>query len=36
MVVVRTGSSASFHLEATGPCALCGEAECRRFTAGGA
>ncbi len=34
MVVVSIGSSASFRLEASGPCAICGEAACRRFTPG--
>ncbi|MGA9839269.1 MAG: hypothetical protein WBF81_05515 [Thermoplasmata archaeon] len=36
MVVVPTGTTANYLLEATGPCVLCGEAACRKFTPGGA
>ncbi|MCI4365492.1 MAG: hypothetical protein L3K10_05470 [Thermoplasmata archaeon] len=35
MVVVAIGLSGGFRLEPSGPCALCGEATCRRFTPGG-
>ncbi|HXY46905.1 MAG TPA: hypothetical protein VEK13_03280 [Thermoplasmata archaeon] len=34
MVVVPIGSTFSFRLEPTGPCAICGEAVCRRFQPG--
>ncbi|HKV90836.1 MAG TPA: hypothetical protein VJQ43_06565, partial [Thermoplasmata archaeon] len=33
MRVVALPGSASFSLEPTGPCQLCGEAGCRRFAA---
>ena len=36
MEVVAIGSSASFRLVPTGPCSLCGESVCRRYTPGGA
>jgi hypothetical protein len=36
MVVLPVGSSGNFRLEASGPCALCGESLCRKFTPGGA
>ncbi|MCI4339011.1 MAG: hypothetical protein L3J68_01595 [Thermoplasmata archaeon] len=36
MVVVPVGVSASFRLEPSGPCAICGDAVCRKFTPGGA
>ncbi|MGD1099192.1 MAG: hypothetical protein ABR888_02455 [Thermoplasmata archaeon] len=35
MEVVAIGTSASFRLQPTGPCALCGEAVCHRYTPGG-
>ncbi|MGA8543091.1 MAG: hypothetical protein WB947_06100 [Thermoplasmata archaeon] len=35
MLVVPVGSSASFRLDPSGPCALCGEGVCRKFTPGG-
>ncbi|MGI0070829.1 MAG: hypothetical protein ACRECT_01965 [Thermoplasmata archaeon] len=36
MVVTSVGSSANFRLDPSGPCAICGEAACHRFTPGGA
>ncbi|MGP8158074.1 MAG: hypothetical protein ACLPWO_00450 [Thermoplasmata archaeon] len=35
MGVVAIGSTASFRLLPSGPCALCGEAVCHRYTPGG-
>ncbi len=32
MVVVRLQDSANFRLDASGPCQICGEAVCRKFT----
>jgi len=34
MVVVPIGTSGNYRLEATGPCALCGEGACRAFAPG--
>ncbi len=34
MVVVPMGSSGNFRLEPSGPCALCGEAVCRKYSPG--
>ena len=36
MVVVPVGDSANFRLDPSGPCVICGEANCKRFTPGGA
>ncbi len=36
MVVVPAGGTGNFRLEPSGPCVLCGEAVCRKFTPGGA
>jgi hypothetical protein len=36
MVVVRLETSANWRLQPTGPCEICGEATCKRFTPGGA
>ncbi len=35
MVVVAVGASGNFRLEPSGPCAICGEAVCRKFATGG-
>ncbi|HTT72974.1 MAG TPA: hypothetical protein VMG99_02325 [Thermoplasmata archaeon] len=35
MVVVPTASAVGFQLAPTGPCAICGEAGCRRFQPAG-
>ncbi|HLN50763.1 MAG: hypothetical protein ACLQD9_03165 [Thermoplasmata archaeon] len=35
MVVKPVEGSASFRLEPSGPCQVCGEALCRKFTPGG-
>ncbi len=34
MVVVPATTSANFRLDPSGPCILCGEAACRRYTPG--
>jgi hypothetical protein len=34
MVVVPIGTSGNFRLEPSGPCALCGEGICRKFSPG--
>ncbi len=36
MVVVPTAGAGNFRLDPSGPCAICGEAVCRKFTPGGA
>ncbi|MGP8075504.1 MAG: hypothetical protein ACLP8Y_02035 [Thermoplasmata archaeon] len=36
MEVAGIGRTASFRLAPTGPCVLCGESVCRRYTPGGA
>jgi hypothetical protein len=35
MTVVAIAESASFRLDPNGPCALCGESVCHRYTPGG-
>jgi hypothetical protein len=35
MVVVGSGTGGNFRLDPSGPCAICGEAVCRKFTPGG-
>jgi hypothetical protein len=35
MEVAPVGNTASFQLKATGPCHLCGESVCHRYTPGG-
>ncbi|MGA8303963.1 MAG: hypothetical protein WA691_00650 [Thermoplasmata archaeon] len=35
MVVRPVEGSANFRLEPSGPCGVCGEAECRKFAPGG-
>jgi len=34
MVVVPVGATGNYRLEPTGPCALCGEGTCRKFSPG--
>ncbi|HXQ48170.1 MAG TPA: hypothetical protein VN842_00105 [Thermoplasmata archaeon] len=34
MVVLPVGASGNFRLEPSGPCALCGEGICRKFSPG--
>jgi hypothetical protein len=36
MVVVRIEGSANWRLDPSGPCQLCGESVCRKFTPSGA
>jgi len=36
MVVVAIAPNASYRLDPSGPCAICGESVCRRFQPGGA
>ncbi len=35
MVVTPVGASGNFRLDPSGPCTICGEGVCRKFTAGG-
>ncbi len=35
MVVVPIGTSASYRLDPTGPCAICGESICKKYQPGG-
>jgi hypothetical protein len=34
MVVVPVGATGNFRLDPIGPCSICGEATCKRFTPG--
>ena len=36
MEVAAVGNTASFQLKPTGPCHICGESVCHRYTPGGA
>ncbi|HTZ61966.1 MAG TPA: hypothetical protein VMC82_04945 [Thermoplasmata archaeon] len=36
MVVIAVAGNANYRLEPSGPCAICGESVCKKFTPGGA